>query len=167
MTKGQRSSAKKNARRVDAVLGGELTLCTYGKVTKALGNKMFRVLSTKKTEHLARIRGKMVRVNLDDVVLLNIRDYESRSDTDAAVYDIMAIFPPKDVQRLTKAKTIPKWFLQGSDMIEQDEEDELYDLFDYDQADGEGLDLEAEIEAELGTKSKKGGSLSKNFLMEL
>ncbi len=108
----------------------------------------------------------MVRVNVDDVVLLNIRDYETRSDTSDAVYDIMAIFPPKDVQRLTKAKTIPKWFLQGSDMIEQDEEDELYDLFDYDQADGvEELDLE--VEAELGTKSKKGSALSKNFLMEL
>ena len=164
MTKGQRSSAKKNARRVDAVLGGELTLCTYGKVTKALGNKMFRVLSTKKTEHLARIRGKMMRVNVDDVVLLNIRDYETRSDTDDAVYDIMAIFPPKDVQKLTKNKVIPKGFLQGSDMIEKDEEDELYDLFDYDQAE-DGLD--EEVEAELGVKPKKTGALSKNFLMEL
>jgi hypothetical protein len=125
---------------------------------------MFRVLSTKKTEHLARIRGKMMRVNVDDVVLLNIRDYETRSETDDAVYDIMAIFPPKDVQKLTKTKIIPKWFLQGSDMIEKDEEDELYDLFDYDQAE-DGLD--EEVEAELGVKPKKTGALSKNFLMEL
>jgi translation initiation factor IF-1 len=165
MSRGQRSSAKKNARRVDAVLGGELTLCTYGKVTRALGNKMFRVLSVKKTEHLARIRGKMTRVNVDDVVLLNIRDYETRSETDDAVYDIMAVFGPKDVQKLTKTKMVPKWFLQGSDMLADEEEDELYDLFDYEQ----GVDETGFAEEDdLGTAGKKkNGPLSKDFLMEL
>jgi len=170
MSRGQRSSAKKNARRVDAVLGGELTLCTYGKVTRALGNKMFRILSVKKTEHLARIRGKMTRVNVDDVVLLNIRDYETRAETDDAVYDIMAVFPPKDVQRLTKTKMIPKWFLQGSDMIEKEEEDELYDLFDYEQGAGEGEGLEEDEEGELGSATsgkRKSGAITKEFLMEL
>ena len=165
MTRGQRSSAKKNTRRVDAVLSGELSLCTYGKVTRALGNKMFRVLSVKKTEHLARIRGKMTRVNVDDVVLLNIRDYETRAGTDDAVYDIMAVFPPKDVQRLSKTKVVPKWFLQGSDMIEAEEEDELYDLFDYDQDVEMGF---AEEDEELGSASKrKSGAITKEFLMEL
>jgi len=162
MSRGQRSSARKNARRIDAVLGDELTLCTYGKVTRALGNKMFRILSVKKTEHLARIRGKMTRVAVDDVVLLNIRDYETRSDTQHAVYDIMAVFPPKDVQRLAKTKVVPKWFLHGSDMLEGEEEDDLYDIFDYEQGGDEtGF-------AEDGTAGKKkSGTLSKDFLMEL
>lgn len=168
MSRGQRSSARKNARRVEAVLGGELTLCTYGKVTRALGNKMFRILSVKKTEHLARIRGKMTRIAVDDVVLLNIRDYETRADTKDAVYDIMAVFPPKDVQRLTKTKTIPKWFLQGSDMLEAEEEDELYDLFDYEQG---ADDMELEEEEELGSATtagkRKSGAITKEFLMEL
>jgi hypothetical protein len=108
----------------------------------------------------------MMRVNVDDVVLLNIRDYETRSDTEAAVYDIMAIFPPKEVQKLTKNKIIPKWFLQGSDMIEKDEEDELYDLFDYDQDDGTAMDVEEDD----GLKHKKGGAvrISKdNFLADI
>lgn len=165
MSRGQRSSARKNTRRVDAVLGGELTLCTYGKVTRALGNKMFRVLSVKKTEHLARIRGKMTRVNVDDVVLLNIRDYETRAGTDDAVYDIMAVFPPKDVQRLSKTKVVPKWFLQGSDMLDGEEEDDLYDLFDYDQ------DVEIGFEEENGSAAaggkRKSGAITKEFLMEL
>ena len=168
MSRGQRSSARKNARRVDAVLGGEITLCTYGKVVKALGNKMFRVLSVKKTEHLARIRGKMTRVNVDDVVLLNIRDYETRAGTDDAVYDIMAVFPPKDVQRLSKTKVVPKWFLQGSDMLEAEEEDDLYDLFDYDQGAEMGFEEEGEELGALGTASKrKSGAITKEFLMEL
>lgn len=167
MTRGQRSSAKKNARRVDAVLGGDLTLCTYGKVTRALGNKMFRILSVKKTEHLARIRGKMTRVNVDDVVLLNIRDYETRSGTEDAVYDIMAVFGPKDVQKLTKTKMVPTWFQQGSDMLAGEEEDELYDLFDYDQgADETGFAEEDELGAAVSGK-KKSGPLSKDFLMEI
>ena len=168
MSRGQRSSARKNARRVDAVLGGEITLCTYGKVVKALGNKMFRVLSVKMTEHLARIRGKMTRVNVDDVVLLNIRDYETRAGTDGAVYDIMAVFPPKDVQRLSKTKVVPKWFLQGSDMLEAEEEDDLYDLFDYDQGAEMGFEEEGEELGALGTASKrKSGAITKEFLMEL
>lgn len=152
LSRGQRSSARKNTRRVDAVLSGEITLCTYGKVTRALGNKMFRVLSVKKKEHLARIRGKMTRVNVDDVVLLNIRDYETRSSTDDAVYDIMAVFPPKDVQKLTKTKVVPKWFLQGSDMLEKEEEDDLYDLFDYEL---EADEDEMEVDDEDGLKHKK------------
>lgn len=166
MSRGQRSSARKNIRRVDAVLGGELTLCTYGKVTKALGNKMFHILSIKKKLHLARIRGKMTRVNIDDVVLLNIRDYETRASTDDAVYDIMAVFPPKDVQRLSKTKVVPKWFLQGSDMIEAEEEDDLYDLFDYDQGADDIVFEEENGSAAAGGK-RKSGAITKEFLMEL
>lgn len=160
-TRSQRSTARKNARRIEAMLNEELTLCTYGKVTKALGNKMFRILSVKKKEHLARIRGKMTRVNVDDIVLLNIRDYETRFTTDDAVYDIMAVFTPKDVQKLTKNKLIPKWFVNTSDMIEKEEDDELYDLFDYDQ------DIQQEQEEEPSGKSTKKGTLSKNFIDEL
>ena len=151
VTRGQRSSARKNARRIEAVFHEDITLCTYGKVTKALGNKMFRILSVKKTEHLARIRGKMTRVHVDDVVLLNIRDYETRCYTEDAVYDIMAVFAPKDVQKLTKNKTVPKWFTNQSDLIEREEEDELYDLFDYEQDD---MEVEEE-EEEIGKKVKK------------
>jgi hypothetical protein len=104
----------------------------------------------------------MTRVNVDDVVLLNVRDYETRSETEDAVYDIMAVFPPKDVQKLTKTKMVPKWFLQGSDMLADEEEDELYDLFDYEQGDT-GF-----AEDDLGTAGKKkSGPLSKDFLMEL
>ena len=165
MSRSQRSAAKKNTRRVDAVLNGDIDNCTYGKVTKALGNKMFRVLSVKKTEHLARIRGKMTRVHVDDVVLLNIRDYETRSDSDQAVYDIMAVFGPKDIQRLTKAKTIPAWFTTASDMIEKEEEDELHDLFDYSQADDL---LEGDEEDVLPLKKGTGAKASmEDFLRDL
>ncbi len=164
MSRSQRSAAKKNTRRVDAVLNGEIDTCTYGKVTKALGNKMFRVLSVKKTEHLARIRGKMTRVHVDDVVLLNIRDYETRSDSDRAVYDIMAVFGPKDIQRLTKSKTIPAWFTTASDMIEKEEEDELHDLFDYSQAD----DLLEEEEEGMPPKKGTGAKgAMEDFLRDL
>lgn len=133
MSRNQRAAARKNTRRIDAVINDTLTLVTYGKVTRALGNKMFNVLSVKKRNHLAHIRGKMMRIEVNDVVLLNIRDYETRADTDNAVYDIVAVFPPKDIQNLMKAKKIPKWFLQDNDMDDNEHTDDLYDLFDYEQ----------------------------------
>jgi translation initiation factor IF-1 len=88
MSRGKRASAAKNSRRVEAALCEVLESCTYGRVSKALGNKMFIVINTKKQERLAHIRGKMARVNAGDVVLLNIREYESRTGKDDEVYDI-------------------------------------------------------------------------------
>jgi hypothetical protein len=71
----------------------------------------------------------MVRVSVDDTVLLNIREYESRSSTKDAVYDIIALFTPKDVHKLIKHNIIPKW-MSRSIYAEADEEDG-YDLFDH------------------------------------
>lgn len=130
MSRGKRASAAKNARRVEAALNEELESCTYGKISKALGNKMFLVLNTYKREHLAHIRGKMARVATGDVVLLNIRDYESRTNSNSEVYDIMAVFNTKDISRLIKTGTMPSWMNRTADTSDGDE---LHDLFDYEE----------------------------------
>jgi translation initiation factor IF-1 len=129
MSRGARAKASKNNRRVEAAVNDELDYCTYGKITKALGNKMFLAMNTDKTEHLCHIRGKMTRVEVGCVVLLNIRDYETRSKHGGNVYDIMAVFPSKDVSRLIKAELVPSW-MNGADT----EGDDLHDLFDYEAA---------------------------------
>jgi translation initiation factor IF-1 len=147
-SKSGRAKAAKNTRRVEAALNDQIDGCTYGKITKALGNKMFMVLNTKKIEHLAHIRGKMARVAVDDVVLLNIRDYESRIGTNSEVYDIVALFSPKDIQRLIKAKTIPPWMSSKSS---DDEDDGLNDIFDYD----EDSDSDSDEETGPSKKDKK------------
>jgi len=138
MSRGSRAKAAKNARRVEAALTEELESCTYGKITKALGNKMFLVLNTDKAEHLSHIRGKMARVAVDDIVLLNIRDYESRTTKGGEVYDIMAVFASRDVGKLIKSKVIPPWMTGKNAAIM---EDELHDLFDYDETSDEEEDV--------------------------
>jgi translation initiation factor IF-1 len=137
MSRGKRASAAKNARRVEAALNEELESCTYGKISKALGNKMFLVVNTDKREHLAHIRGKMARISVGDVVLLNIRDYESRTTSGNEVYDIMAVFNVKDVSRLIKAGSMPNWMNRTADAADGDD---LNDLFEYE----EGSDEEKE-----------------------
>ncbi len=127
MSRGKRASAAKNSRRVEAALCEVLESCTYGKIHKALGNKMFIVINTKKQERLAHIRGKMARVNVGDVVLLNIRDYESRTGKDDEVYDIMAIFSSKDVSKMIKMDAMPSWMSGNS--TDASEDGEFY--FDY------------------------------------
>jgi translation initiation factor IF-1 len=138
MSKSGRAKEAKNARRVEAAVNDELTGCTYGRVTKTLGNKMFNVLDVDKREHLAHIRGKMARISVNDVVLLNERDYESRAGTAEAVYDIMAVFTKKDISRLVKTKRIPGWL--ASAKTDGAEGDELHDLFDYDESESEDED---------------------------
>ena len=132
VSKSGRAKLAKNARRVEAAVNNDLVGCTYGRVTKTLGNKMFNIIDTERREHLGFIRGKMARVSVNDVVLLNKREYESRAGTDDAVYDIMAVFEKKDVHKLIKSKLIPSWL--GSDTTD-DNGDGLHDLFDYEESD--------------------------------
>lgn len=146
MSKSKRAAAAKNARRVEAAVNDELDYCTYGRVSKTLGNKMFLVIDTTKREHLSHIRGKMARIGVNDVVLLNIRDYESRAGTEDAVYDIMAVFQSKkDIHRLIKSKLIPSWLASTS--TDGADGNELHDLFDY--------EAESESESEDDGPSKK------------
>lgn len=142
MSRGKRASAAKNSRRVEAALCEVLESCTYGKIHKALGNKMFIIINTKKQERLAHIRGKMARVNVGDVVLLNIREYESRTGKDDEVYDIMAVFSSKDVAKMIKMDAMPPWMSGNS--IDVSEDGEFY--FDY---------SDKEDEEEEAVKSKK------------
>lgn len=126
MSKSRQTALARNERRVESALGETLTDCTYGRIVKALGNKMFLLLTPDKKEHLGHIRGKMARIAVDDVVLLNVRSYESRAASSKSVFDIMALFSPKDLSKLLKAGMIPKWMtLKGSD---EDAGDDLFDI---------------------------------------
>lgn len=126
MSKSRRTAMARNDRRVDSALGETLTDCTYGRITKALGNKMFLLLTPDKKEHLGHIRGKIARVAIDDVVLLNVRSYESRVASSKSVFDIMALFSQKGISKLLKASMIPKWMtLKGGD---EKVEDDLFDI---------------------------------------
>ena len=137
LSKSVRTKDIKNKRRVEAAINEELDGCKYGRITKVLGNKMFRVITEDKIEHLAHIRGKIVRIGLNDIVLLNIREYETRSMTKDAVYDIMAAFSTQEATKLAKNKTIPKWMLPGN--VYENNSDELNELFDYDDDDVDDL----------------------------
>jgi len=159
MSKGARAKASKNARRVEAALHDELTYITYGKITKALGNKMFMATKTDKGEHLCHIRGKMARINVGDVVLLNERDYESRQGGTAAVYDIMAVFELKDISKLIRTEVIPAWM---SGRGETSDGTALEDLFDYEVApeeeDEDGHDKKDKKSHRKAGKSAAGGA---------
>jgi translation initiation factor IF-1 len=137
MSKSKRASQRKNTNRVEAAIRGDIEDCTYGRIHKALGNKMFIVINSSKKERLAHIRGKMARIGVDDVVLLNVREYETRSGTDSEVYDIMAVFDKKSASKLVKDRVIPSW-LTLSSAAEEGEED----IFDHSEDADEDLDAD-------------------------
>lgn len=119
-----RGAIIKNSARVEAAIADKLESCTYGCITKKYGNS-FCVIDTDRKEHIGFIRGKLPRMDIGSVVLLNIRDYESRSASDKAVYDIMAVFNNKNTHQLLKNGIIPAW-MAGKDDVEED-------IFDYDE----------------------------------
>ncbi len=129
VSRSKRATIAKNTGRVEAAIRGSLEGCTYGRITKALGNKTFILLDASKREHQAHIRGKMARIGIDDVVLLAERDYETRATTEKAIYDIMAVLDKKDAAYLIKQGTMPKWMLNASASSEEKEEE---DIFEYD-----------------------------------
>lgn len=146
----------KNNRRAEAAVLGELDDCTYGKIMKTFGNRQFKVVNTKGTEHHAFIAPKMARVSIGDVVLLNIREYETRSSTTTAVYDIMAVFDRKDINRLHKNGQIPTWMSVANtsgDAIKETEEDDIFEC-----SEDENEDEEA---AEVAIKTNKKDKVSK------
>lgn len=132
VSRSKMAAITKNNNRVEAAIRGSLEGCTYGRITKALGNKTFILYDASKREHQAHIRGKMARIGVDDIVLLSERDYETRSGTEKAVYDIMAVLEKKDVAMLIKSGELPKWMLSttiSEDSVGTGIEDE--DIFDY------------------------------------
>ncbi len=130
----------KNNNRVDAALRGQLDGCTYGVVIKSLGNRQFRIVDTKRIESLALIAHKMTWVNVGDIVLLNVRDYETRAATERNVYDVLAIFTKKDASRLVKDGTMPEWMLKygpgGDDKIPDANASDDDEIFDHGADDG-------------------------------
>ena len=155
MSRTSRAKEAKNARRVEAACNDELEGCTYGRITKTLGNKMFNVLDVTKREHLGFIRGKMARIGVNDIVLLNIREYETRVGSTDAVYDIMAVFQSKkDIHRLIKAKLIPSWLASAKgDGVEGEDEDFL---FEYDESDEESDDEDDKAKKDKKSHRKAG-----------
>ena len=133
VSRSKRAAIAKNTGRVEAAIRGSLEGCTYGRITKALGNKTFILFDASKREHQAHIRGKMARIGVDDIVLLSERDYETRFGTEKAVYDIMAVLDKKDAAYLIKQGAMPKWMLSSS--VQEDAEAEE-DIFEYDRLDG-------------------------------
>jgi hypothetical protein len=127
---------QKNASRVDAVIQGTLEGIEFGFVTKVLGNRQFHVETRKGKgqSSLAIISSKMARVSLRNVVLLNIREYESRSKSDKAIYDIKAVLQRKDVSQLVKMGQIPEWMLG----VESNEED----IFDIEHVDEDDVNID-------------------------
>lgn len=143
MSRSKRAAADKNNRRVEAAVNKELNYCTYGKIIKALGNKMFLTVLPDRGEHLCHIRGKMARIDAGDIVLLNERDYESRAYSSGAVFDVMAVFSGKDISRLIRSQQIPSWMASRDGDADGNE---LHDLFDY--------EVESENEDENGHSKK-------------
>ena len=157
VSRAKQAAFNKNNARVEAALTEDLQgYCTFGKISKAYGYGRFLVLNSDKREHICTMRGsiaKAIRPSVDDVVLLSIRDYETRAKGAEAVYDIIASFDKKAVAKLIKNKTVPRWMNgkvdDASTALDED------DIFDYDDDDDESDASDDEEESNVVSKKDK------------
>lgn len=99
----------------------------YGLVTKMLGNRRISVLCNDGKNRIASIPGKFkkkVWINMDDIVLLNIREYQD----DKA--DVIYKYAPHEVRILIKKNELNKDVFpdmqknEGDILFESEEEEE-------------------------------------------
>ena len=77
----------------------------YGKVVKVLGNCMFTVFGYDGVKRICAIRKigkKKPRVELDNVVLIGLRDFQEGRG------DIVYVYTPEECSQLKKMNEIPK-----------------------------------------------------------
>jgi len=136
ISKSSRSKiAKNNSRIADAL--NDNTTSIYGRVSKLLGNKMTYIMNMNNIQHLAYIRGKLPRINVNDVVLLNIREYESRIGTSKEVYDIIAVLNSKDIHQITDKSIVPAVLYSN---LAEDESNFEFDYDNYNDNDNDNND---------------------------
>ena len=85
----------------------------YGIIHKILGSGRFIVLCDDKIQRLCHIRGNMYKkiwINVDDTVLLSIRQFELDKG------DIILKYTPEEVRRLRNLKELP------DDLVGEDQE---------------------------------------------
>jgi len=127
--KGKGGKNKRKGKNVTAVtrelvikkLGQE-----YGQVTKILGNCRLEIKFADGTIRLGHIKGKIgkrVWILKDDVVLVELRDYQDNK------CDIVGKYTLHEVQTLKKMKEIPASFTTAE--MDPDDEDEYDDVSHY------------------------------------
>ena len=98
----------------------------YGQVTKILGNCRLEIKFADGTIRLGHIKGKIgkrVWILKDDVVLVELRDYQDSK------CDVVGKYTLHEVQALKKMKEIPASFTTAE--IDEDDDDEYDDISHY------------------------------------
>jgi hypothetical protein len=135
--------ARKRSNKLfaDAACRGDYDDCQFGKVLKHLGGHRVSVITwdTLDTSKAPKERQAVIRnllrkkgctpITIDDLVVLSCREFETRSTSQEAVFDLVAVVDKKSAQRLVKDKAIPSWMAKSTSDHKAVDEDG--DLFDY------------------------------------
>ncbi len=124
-----------NRRVVSDVLIENSNDVVFGRVTKHLGDRKILVMYTDKKEHIATIRGLLARKNVtpimvNDIVILTVRDFDTRAGSENEVFDVIGILTKKEASYLVKEGRIPKWYMSAD--VTQLDDDAVADVFEFD-----------------------------------
>jgi translation initiation factor IF-1 len=117
--------AAANQRTVDDIMNDEdLENIVFARVTRHLGDSRIRVACADMREHLARIPQSLANkratcIAVDDVIALERRSYESRSERGAKVsgiaeeevFTVFCVLPRRNAAKLVKQGRIPCWMI--------------------------------------------------------
>lgn len=118
MSKMAAIRVKANKTFVEFAVHGELEEGSYefGRVTKHLGNGQIKLVCQDKVEYRGVIRGLLRKrgitpIDIDDIVILGKREWESRAAGATACFDIMGVVDRKNAERLCTRGIIPDWMV--------------------------------------------------------
>mmetsp|Transcript_21833 Transcript_21833/g.32423 ORF Transcript_21833/g.32423 Transcript_21833/m.32423 type:complete len:144 (-) Transcript_21833:36-467(-) len=125
--KSKRKGKNKNDEQVKRELIEKDDGQEYAQITKILGNCRFEGFCFDGRNRLLHVRGKFrkrVWINRDDIVLVQLRDYQDEKA------DIIHKYNADEVRRLKKSGELPKRAAVGDDDLLNDGSDDLVDFND-------------------------------------
>lgn len=98
MPKGRKNTKTRSYTSVKRDLQFKEHMQEYATITKVLGGRNFNVSCSDSTERIAIVRTKRMRISLNDVVLVSLRDFDNRR------CDIIWLYNADEVRSLVKLK---------------------------------------------------------------
>lgn len=92
----------------------------YGRITNVLGSRYFDVICLDKKIRRCRVRSKRLRISLDDVIIVSLREYDDKNGDIIYKYDL------NEIRELKSLGNLPNLF----DSTENTSSNQLDDKID-------------------------------------
>ena len=123
----------------------------YGRIIKNLGNRNMLIYCNDNISRICRIRGALIKriwLNVGDIILISIRDFEGKDEKEDERGDIILKFEEHHYSKLKKLDDINQLLFTQMHMEEKDKDKKVEEGFEFEyidkkEDDEEEVDIDA------------------------